>query len=521
MRFRGFISIVCFGIACFSGSVRSQTKPDGRDVKLERASASVVTRELPSNKKRWALVVGVDKYSDRQISPLFGATNDASSIADALVQYAGFPQEQVILLSSSQPEERQPTRSNIVSRLANLSHLVPKDGLFLMAFAGHGIERNGRAFLMPMDAKMSDDVRVLEATGIGVDLVKEWIDDMKVQQVLMLVDACRNDPAAGRSAGDNALSDTFRRSFNFEARNKAVVASAILYATAVGHRAYEYAEKRQGYFSWAVVEGLKGGAASPNGEVTLAGLEKFVQEKVPERIRIDLGPDKDQKPFAEVRGYKAGELVLARIDPKHPVLVAPTAPAIDPRIAQLEEWEQLRTTTDPAALLEFLKRYPNGPFTGQVNDRLDHLRWNAVNQKDQAAVQAFRQQYPQSVHAAEAQRLLEQFQEALAGSNALQTAVKQYVEAYNSRDIEALKAVWPTLSKKQQDTIQDSFKHAKSLRLDLEPVGEAQIKGDTALVTFRRVLQSKDDRGPELKIADTMTLRMQKRATAWVIVAIQ
>src|SRR5205823_5780342 len=60
----------------------------------------------PSKSKRWALVIGVDKYTDPQISPLKGSDNDARLIADALVRYAGFPRDQVILLSTDQPLER-------------------------------------------------------------------------------------------------------------------------------------------------------------------------------------------------------------------------------------------------------------------------------------------------------------------------------------------------------------------------------------------------------------------------------
>ena len=69
----------------------------------------------PSKAKRWALVIGVDRYADTQITTLGGSSNDAKSIVDALVRNAGFPPDQVILLASDQPAERQPTRGNILS----------------------------------------------------------------------------------------------------------------------------------------------------------------------------------------------------------------------------------------------------------------------------------------------------------------------------------------------------------------------------------------------------------------------
>lgn len=271
-------------------------------------------RQLPTKSKRFAIVIGVDQYADTQISTLGGAVNDAKTLANALVQYAGFPADQVVLLASDQPAERQPTRGNILRRLSNLAAVLPKDGLLLLSFAGHGIERGGQAFLLPSDAQVSNDVDLLEQTAINVKQVKEKIQKTGVGQVLMILDACRNDPV-GRANADNPLTPAYTRGFNFDVRNREVTAFATLYATAVGARAYEYKERKQGYFTWELVEALKGKAANERGEVTLAGLVKYLQETVPKRVLLDLGAGKDQRPFAVVEGYKADELVLAVASP--------------------------------------------------------------------------------------------------------------------------------------------------------------------------------------------------------------
>ncbi|HYE13810.1 MAG TPA: caspase family protein, partial [Pyrinomonadaceae bacterium] len=267
-------------------------------------------KSLPAKSKRFALVVGVDKYADTQITTLGGASNDARSLASALVKYAGFPADQVVLLATDQPEERQPTRGNILRRLSNLATVVPKDGLLLFAFAGHGMERGGQAFLLPSDAQVSDDVTLLEQTAVNVLQIRDWVKRTGVKQVLMILDACRNDPS-GRVNADNPLTETYTRGFNFDTRNREVEAFVTLYATAIGHRAYEYKEKRQGYFTWALVEALRGAAANDRGEVTLDGLVKYLQERVPKQVQIDLGAGKAQKPFAVIEGYKADELVLS------------------------------------------------------------------------------------------------------------------------------------------------------------------------------------------------------------------
>jgi hypothetical protein len=65
----------------------TQAQKSDRGVKI----SSDQVRALPANAKRYALVIGVDQYADTQITTLGGASNDAKTLANALIQYAGFP----------------------------------------------------------------------------------------------------------------------------------------------------------------------------------------------------------------------------------------------------------------------------------------------------------------------------------------------------------------------------------------------------------------------------------------------
>lgn len=323
-------------------------------------------KALPSSARRYAIVIGVDQYADTQITTLGGASNDAKTIANALIQYAGFPSEQVTLLASDQPTERQPTRGNILRRLSNMAAVVPSDGLLLVSFAGHGIERAGQAFLLPSDAQVSNDVDLLEQTAINVSQIKDSIKKIGVTQVLLILDACRNDPV-GRANADNPLTAAYTRGFNFDVRNREVQAFATLYATEVGHRAYEYKEKKQGYFTWMLVEGLRGGAANEKGEVTLAGLVKYLQERVPKRVLQDLGPGKDQKPFAVIEGYRADELVISVRDPKAPpqqTNVSESSTAANTSSASRDTGIELKTR-DVESSLEGSSWTGNSPEAGE------------------------------------------------------------------------------------------------------------------------------------------------------------
>ncbi|MDQ1639674.1 MAG: hypothetical protein QOF62_3013 [Pyrinomonadaceae bacterium] len=408
---------------------------------------------LPVGPKRWALVIGVDKYMDPQISPLKGSDNDARLIADALVRYAGFPQDQVILLSTAQPMERQPTRVNILRRLSNLSTAVPKDGLLLISFAGHGMERGGQAFLMPSDSQISDQISFLEETAISINRVKDRIKETGVGQVLVLLDACRNDPG-GRADAPNPLTNAYTNAFNFDVRNREVQAFATVYATGIGQRAYEYTEKKQGYFSWAVVEGLKGAAANEKGEITLASLVKYVQETVPKRLAIDLGSTKQQRPFANIEGYRADQLVLAVTNSASmaPGSDMPNVALVDPAAMELSFWETIKNSNNVDDFKSYLEKYPDGQFAALAKSRSNLARpagnsngvdspemsyWNAI--KDSQNPSDFRSyvtKFPQGLFVELANNRIVSLEAKASGRSPAASAGLQPSGPVTMRDIE-------------------------------------------------------------------------------------
>ena len=205
--------------------------------------------------------------------------------------------------------------------------------------------------------------------------VKERIKETGVAQVLLLLDACRNDPG-GRADAPNPLTNAYTNAFNFDVRNREVQAFATVYATGIGQRAYEYTEKKQGYFSWALVEGLKGSAANEKGEVTLSQLLKFVQDTVPKRIAIDLGSTKQQKPFAVIEGYRADELVVAVTNSATMANNAstPNVQMVDPAALELAFWDTIKSSNNPDDFKAYLDKYPDGQFAALARSRSQATR---------------------------------------------------------------------------------------------------------------------------------------------------
>lgn len=338
------------------------------EAKAQKTDGRVLThpeiKGLPAKAKRWALIIGVDRYEEENITPLSGATNDANELARALKEHAGFDENQIIVLTNEQKASKQPTRRNILRYLSNLKGLVPHDGLVLISFSGHGIERNGRAFLMPYDASYTDDVRLLEETAISAEVIKRDIKESGVLQVLILLDACRNDPTSSKADSVNPLSEAYRRGFEFDVRNREITAFATLYATSIGARAYEDSERKGGYFTLAVVEGLRGKAADQRtGEVTLESLVRYLETSVPVRVATNLGNRKVQKPFAVIEGYKASELVLA-------IGTAVEAPKFDRVSGELALWREVEKSDTQETYEAFLKAYPSGEYSAVATYKL-------------------------------------------------------------------------------------------------------------------------------------------------------
>jgi formylglycine-generating enzyme required for sulfatase activity len=277
-----------------------------------KQSLSGSPKEVPKSQKRWALIIGVDRYEDDKIPPLSAAVNDAKAIAIALERHAGFSEKQIILLCSDQQlRELQPTRSNILGQLFKLSGLVPKDGLFMFVFVGHGVQVGDQAYLLASDSPLTTSADLLlPDTAISVSRLQMYLRAIQATQVIAVLDACRDAPI-GKGLGQR---EVMSPAYKLDLKNEGIVASAIIYSTSEGKASYENNKTKQGYFSQAFVEALegRGKAANEKGEVTLGSLKAYLEETVPKRVLQDRGPDSEQKPFTIIGGSGHPEnLVIA------------------------------------------------------------------------------------------------------------------------------------------------------------------------------------------------------------------
>lgn len=149
------------------------------------AAIAVVLALLPGMAlaNRLALVIGNDGYENLPV--LHKAQNDAVAIAERLGGY-GYS---VTLL-------RDADRRTITKALSDLAAAIDPGGEVVFYFAGHGVEIQGRNYLIPIDAPAAkpEEAAFLTAESIAVDQVLDTIRERGARVTVLILDACRDNP---------------------------------------------------------------------------------------------------------------------------------------------------------------------------------------------------------------------------------------------------------------------------------------------------------------------------------------
>lgn len=264
----------------------------------------------PPESKKYALLVGVNKYQHDNLKPLRFAENDATDLA-ALFEKAGY--EVILLSGAARDETRKPTRANIDTNLRDILRKCKKGDAVVVGLAGHGVQFDGQpdCFFCPSDARpFADETDSLVSLGkIYTEMAKSFAG-VKV----LLVDACRNDPMLEKQASGK------RGGVDADNAPRPPRGVAALFSCSAGEFAFETEKLGSGHgvFFHYVMKGLRGQAKDSDGEVTFAALAGFVQKNVARRVPGLIGGGAKQSP--NLKADLSGE---------SPVLLKITSVAVD------------------------------------------------------------------------------------------------------------------------------------------------------------------------------------------------
>ena len=247
---------------------RGDSKGEGKDVSLKRIINATVTTlpqlalllliflfvsvQTPHAANRLALVIGNSNY--QHTSPLRNPANDADLIGSKLSEI-GFD------VLTSKDTSLSATRQ-VISEFAGKIRDIGDDGIVLFYYAGHGIQYNGKNFIVPVDANLQSDTDII-LQGVDTSFILKIIELSGAKTNIVVLDACRNNPfpAVSRSVTKGL------------ARMDSPSGSFIAYSTAPGAVALDGTGKNSPYTT-ALAEFIT------DPDLTLEAVFKKVRRKV-------------------------------------------------------------------------------------------------------------------------------------------------------------------------------------------------------------------------------------------------
>src|SRR5262245_61837063 len=197
-------------------------QPDDKGLAVRSPSATATDF---GQMQKYALIIGINEYENHSqgIPSLRYAVRDARAVYEAVTDSArgGFVKDHVQMLCDDCAV--QPTSANIGRALTKLLTQANEEDLVLLFFSGHGLEENGRAYLLPCNT----DLDALDYTALERDAFIRQIDRLRAKKVVVILDACHAGGVSrgGKAAGkDAALSEHFYQQFS-TAEGRAFVAS--------------------------------------------------------------------------------------------------------------------------------------------------------------------------------------------------------------------------------------------------------------------------------------------------------
>ena len=205
------------------------------------------------------------------------------------------------------------------------------------------------------------------------------------------------------------------------------------------------------------------------------------------------------------------------------------------------DWQNLQNSSDVSQVSSFLARHPKGTYHDLAAGRFDDLAWNAAKATGNAdGVRTYLRDYPGGRHRDEANNELTQLtpkpQQPRPPDNtgthnppptadhsendaaAIRRVLDAYQDAYESRSLDKLRAIWPTMSSSQADNLGRFFKGASDIRAPYSILNQ-NISGDDAKVAIQQFMALGGQKPHTAKMA--ILLKRRASGTPWFINSIE
>ncbi len=217
------------------------------------------------------LTIGVNEYRNPALNLNYGVP-DATAINDFFVATSKglFKDVRNYTLYNENA-----TRDGIMAQFALLADTAPED-VVIVYFAGHGETIDDGWYFLPHELVYPEKEEEIRGKGLSSAVIQAEIQKIGAQKVLLLMDACKSGAALISFRGFEE-----RKALRQLARSSGI---HVVAAAGKDQFAAEVEELGHGVFTYAILEGLSGGAdGTPNdGVVTIRELLSFVESELPE-----------------------------------------------------------------------------------------------------------------------------------------------------------------------------------------------------------------------------------------------
>jgi uncharacterized caspase-like protein/TolB-like protein len=288
-------------------------------------SAPQVAAAHPAGVRRphlWVLSIGVSQYRDQQLRLQYAAA-DAQAFADVLKRQEHGPLyatvHTAVLLDVAV------TRESILQALDTfLGNATPVD-VAVIFLAGHGIrtENPTAYYFLTADASpAAPHIAGLDMMELSRQLLRLH---RNIPHMVVVLDTCH---------GGAVTPNTDRVQFGADLASALAPAEGlyILTAAGAGERSFELAAQQHGAFTYALLDGLRGRAAGPDGLITVLGLATHASQLVQELT------SNQQRPYIAVIGE---DLALAAHPERFAQVTPPPGPAHAARAAAPPQRERV------------------------------------------------------------------------------------------------------------------------------------------------------------------------------------
>jgi formylglycine-generating enzyme required for sulfatase activity/uncharacterized caspase-like protein len=219
--------------------------------------------------ERYALVIGIDGY--RALDKLTSCVADAEAVAKVLEESGGF--STVIRLTDRAAEADRPTLATVRRRIEHVAKAAEKGDTVLLFFSGHGVERGGAGYLVPIDGDFDN--------AVPLAWVNEQLEKSAATTKVAIFDCCH--------AGAKGVPGI----------RPSLTSAVMLLSCSKGELSHNDESSGHGVFTRYLIEGLRGAAdgadeSAKDSQVTVSELYRYVRKHV---VDWSLAQGKKQTPL--------------------------------------------------------------------------------------------------------------------------------------------------------------------------------------------------------------------------------